>query len=71
MLHAAAALRRDTADPDLYATVLSANLADSLPPDAERVKRRRSVAQRMAGREGSVAQLDVALQERQLSLRTD
>lgn len=47
MLHAAAALRRDTADPDLYATVLSANLADSLPPDAERVKRRRSVAQRM------------------------
>ncbi|MEV6049309.1 hypothetical protein [Streptomyces xanthochromogenes] len=51
--------------------MLSANLADSLPSGAVRVKRRRSVAQRIAGREGSVAQLDVALQERQLSLRTD
>ncbi|GGY71257.1 hypothetical protein [Streptomyces xanthochromogenes] len=71
MLHAAAALRRDSADLDLYATVLSGNLADSLPPDAVRVERRRSVAQRMAGREGSVAQRDVALQEQRLSLRTD
>ncbi|MGW7436764.1 hypothetical protein [Streptomyces sp. NPDC054849] len=57
----AAALRRDSADLNLYVNVLSANLADSLPPGAVRVKRKRSVAERVAGREGSVAELDVAL----------
>jgi hypothetical protein len=67
----AAALRRDSADLNLYARVLSANLADSLPPGAVRVVRRRSVADRVAGREGSVAELDVALGERRLLLRTD
>ncbi|WP_406346155.1 hypothetical protein [Streptomyces sp. NBC_00648] len=67
----AAALRQDSADLNLYAKVLSANLADSLPPGAVRVKRRRSVAERVAGREGSVAELDVALGEQRLSLRMD
>ncbi|AUY53018.1 hypothetical protein [Streptomyces sp. CB01881] len=67
----AAALRRDSADLNLYAEVLSANLADSLPPGAVRVKRRRSVTDRMAGREGSVTELDVALGEQRLSLRMD
>lgn len=66
-----AALRRDSADLNLYAKVLSANLADSLPPGAVRVRRRRSVAERVAGREGSVAELDVALGEQRLSLRMD
>ncbi|MFD9483013.1 hypothetical protein [Streptomyces sp. NPDC059991] len=67
----AAALRQDSADLNLYAKVLSANLADSLPPGAVRVKRRRSVAERVAGREGSVAELDVALGEQRLRLRMD
>nr|WSX49316.1 hypothetical protein OG409_10340 [Streptomyces sp. NBC_00974] len=67
----AAALRRDSADLDLYVTVLSVNLADALPPGAVRVRRRRSLAERMAGREGSVAALDVALGEQRLSLRRD
>lgn len=67
----AAALRRDSADLNLYVNVLSANLADSLPPGAVRVKRRRSLAERVAGREGSVAELDVALGEQRLSLRMD
>ncbi|MFD3675470.1 hypothetical protein [Streptomyces sp. NPDC058613] len=67
----AAALRRDSADLNLYVNVLSANLADSLPPGAVQVKRRRSVAERVAGREGSVAELDVALGEQRLSLRMD
>lgn len=67
----AAALRRDRADLDVYINVLSASLADSLPPGAVRVRRRRSVAQRVAGREGSVTELDVALGERRLSLRMD
>ncbi|GAA1589333.1 MULTISPECIES: hypothetical protein [Streptomyces] len=67
----AAALRRDGADLDLYARVLCANLADSLPAGAVRVRRRRSLAERMAGREGSVEELDIALGERRLALRTD
>lgn len=67
----AAALRRDSADLNLYAAVLSVNLVDSLPPGAVQVKRKRSVADRVAGREGSVTGLDVALGERRLSLRLD
>lgn len=67
----AAALRRDSADLNLYVNVLSANLADSLPPGTVRVKRRRSVAERVAGREGSVVEVDVALGEQRLSLRMD
>ncbi|CAM5612617.1 hypothetical protein SAVIM338S_05648 [Streptomyces avidinii] len=67
----AAALRRDSRDLNLYVNVLSANLADSLPPGTVRVKRRRSVAERVAGREGPVAELDVALGEQRLSLRMD
>lgn len=67
----AAALRRDSADLNLYARVLSASLADSLPSGSVRVTRRRSVADRVAGREGSVAELDIALGEQRLSLRTD
>ncbi|MFD8413902.1 MULTISPECIES: hypothetical protein [unclassified Streptomyces] len=67
----AAALRRDSADLDLYVGVLSANLADSLPAGAVRVARRRSVADRLAGREGAVAEVDVVLGEQRLSLRVD
>ena len=67
----AAALRQDSADLNLYANVLSANLADSLPPGAVRIKRTRTVTERLAGREGAVAELDVALGEHRLSLRRD
>jgi hypothetical protein len=65
----AAALRRDSSDLNLYAKVLSVNLVDSLPPGAVRVERRRSVADRMAGREGTVTELDVSLGEQRLLLR--
>lgn len=67
----AAALRRDSADLELYAGVLSASLADWLPPGAVRVSRRRSAARRLTGRQGPVDGLDVVLGERRLSLRTD
>ena len=67
----AAALRRDTADLDLYAKVLSVTLADSLPPGAVQVERKRTMADRMAGREGAVTALDVALGEQRLGLRMD
>jgi hypothetical protein len=65
----AAALRRDSADLDLYAKVLSVNLADSLPSGAVQVERKRTMADRMAGREGSVTSLDVSLGELRLLLR--
>ncbi|MEV7725278.1 hypothetical protein AB0P15_11160 [Streptomyces sp. NPDC087917] len=67
----AAALGRDSADLRLYANVLAATLADSLPPGAVRVGRRRSLTERLAGREGSVTELDVALGEQRLWLRMD
>lgn len=67
----AAALRRDSADLDLYARVLSVNLIESLPPGAVRVARKRSVADRMAGREGTVTGLDVSLGEQRLALRRE
>ncbi|CAL9342223.1 hypothetical protein SUDANB120_00291 [Streptomyces sp. enrichment culture] len=67
----AAALRRDSADLDLYAQVLTANLAASLPAGTVRVRRRRSLAQRVAGHEGSVEELDIALGEQRLALRTE
>ena len=67
----AAALRRDTADLDVYAKVLSVTLADSLPPGAVQVERKRSMADRMAGREGAVTNIDVALGEQRLGLRMD
>ncbi|MFD6925959.1 hypothetical protein ACFV99_37880 [Streptomyces sp. NPDC059944] len=67
----AAALRRDSADLNLYARVLTEKLADSLPPGAVRVERGRTVADRLAGRAGSVAELDVTLGDQRLALRTD
>jgi len=67
----AAALRQDSADLSLYAKVLTVNLVDSLPSGAVKVERRRSVSDRMAGREGTVSALDVALGEQRLSLRAD
>ncbi|MGW2269755.1 hypothetical protein [Streptomyces yangpuensis] len=67
----AAALRRDGADLNLYAQVLSAGLADSLPPGAVRIHRRRTFAERLAGREGCVVELDVALGEQRLVLRME
>ena len=67
----AAALRQDSADLDLYAKVLSVNLVESLPRDAVQVVRKRSLADRAAGREGNVVELDVALGDVRLALRMD
>ncbi|MFF0190159.1 hypothetical protein [Streptomyces sp. NPDC005244] len=67
----AAALRRDSADLNLYARVLTEKLADSLPPGAVRVERGRTVADRLTGRAGTVTELDVTLGDQRLALRTD
>ncbi|WP_051731723.1 hypothetical protein [Kitasatospora phosalacinea] len=63
-----AALRRDAADLEVYAQVLAGALADALPADAVTVERRRSLADRMAGRPGRIERLDVSTDERRLSL---
>lgn len=68
----AAALRRDSADLDLYAKVLSVNLADSLPAGSVRVERgRRSFADRRAGREAAVTSIEVSLGDMNLTLRSE
>jgi hypothetical protein len=67
----AAALRQDSADLDIYAKVLSVNLVESLPRGAVQVERKRSMSDRMAGREGTVTSLDVAIGDVRLGLRLD
>ena len=67
----AAALRQDSADLDVYAKVLSVNLVESLPKGAVQVERKRSMSDRVAGREGTVVSLDVAIGDVRLSLRLD
>jgi hypothetical protein len=67
----AAALRQDSADLDVYAKVLSVNLVESLPKGAVQVERKRSMSDRMAGREGTVVSLDVAIGDVRLGLRLD
>ncbi|SEN80727.1 hypothetical protein [Actinacidiphila rubida] len=64
----AAALRRDAADLETYAKVLTVSLADALPADAVAVERRRTVGDRLAGREGRVERLEVTLDDKRLIL---
>jgi hypothetical protein len=67
----AAALRQDSADLDTYARVLSTSLADGLPPGAVRLERKRTMADRVAGRDGGVTRLDVVLGDERLALSLD
>lgn len=63
-----AALRRDAADLDVYAQVLTTTLAEALPPDSVTVARKRSMSDRLAGREGRVERVEVVLDEHRLVL---
>jgi len=63
-----AALRRDAADLEVYARVLTTTLADALPPDSVTVARKRSMADRLGGREGRVERVEVVLGEQRLVL---
>jgi hypothetical protein len=67
----AASLRADTADLEIYARVLSANLIETLPPGAVRLERKRSLADRAAGREGRVESVDVSLGDQRMTLRME
>ncbi|MFF4341708.1 hypothetical protein ACFY00_17450 [Kitasatospora sp. NPDC001540] len=64
----AAALRRDAADLEAYARVLAGALAEALPADAVAVERRRTLADRVAGRPGRIERLDVSTDDQRLSL---
>ena len=55
----AASLRADTRDLETYANVLTANLGDVLPPGVVEVDRKRSLADRLSGREGDVTAIRV------------
>ncbi|MEY9849265.1 hypothetical protein [Streptacidiphilus sp. MAP5-3] len=64
----AAALRRDAADLDIYAQVLTGSLADALPPGSVELSHKRSMSDRMSGRPGKVEKLEVSLDDRRLIL---
>jgi hypothetical protein len=63
-----AALRADSADIAIYATVLTSSLGESLPPGCVTVERSRSLADRMQNRPGTVTAISVRLGEQVLNL---
>ena len=65
----AAALRSDTTDVASYTRVLTNTLGDALPPGMVSVERKRSFADRMAGREGQPVALTVTTPDEELELR--
>jgi hypothetical protein len=64
-----AALRADSSDIAIYATVLTESLGESLPPDCVQVDRDRSVSDRMKGRPGRVTKITIRLGDQVLTLR--
>jgi hypothetical protein len=64
----AAALRADRADVESYTRVLSSVLGDALPPGMVEVEHKRSLADRMSGREGTPVSLTVTTPDQQLVL---
>lgn len=65
----AAALRSDTADIASYTRVLTTTLRNALPPGMVTVERKRSLADRLAGREGEPVALVVRTPDEELELR--
>jgi hypothetical protein len=63
-----AALRRDSTDLEIYVKVLTDSLADALPTGSVTFERKRSMGDRMSGREGKVEKLEVSLDDRRLIL---
>jgi hypothetical protein len=67
----AAALRADRADVESYVRVLTSVLGDALPPGMVEVEHKRSLADRMNGREGMPVSLTVTTPDEQLVLRRE
>lgn len=64
----AATLRREAADLELYAQVLTGSLAEALPPGSVTLERRRSLGDRLGGRQGRVERVEVSLDDQRLIL---
>jgi hypothetical protein len=63
-----AALRTDRSDVESYARVLSDTLGDALPAGMVDIERKRTMADRVGGREGQPVALRVTTEDRQLEL---
>jgi hypothetical protein len=63
-----AALRLDSADAALYASVLTKSLSEALPPGYVTVERERSVSDRMRGRPGEVSKVVIKLDDQVMTL---
>jgi hypothetical protein len=63
-----AALRLDSNDVAIYASVLTKSLSEALPPDVVSVERERSMADRMKGRPGEVSKIEVRLGDQVMTL---
>jgi hypothetical protein len=64
----AAALRLDSGDAAIYASVLTKSLSEALPPGYVTVERERSVSDRMRGRPGEVSKVEVKLGDQVMTL---
>jgi hypothetical protein len=63
-----AALRLDSADTAIYASVLTKSLSEALPPEYVTVERERSMSDRMRGRPGEVSRVEVHLGDQVMTL---
>jgi hypothetical protein len=63
-----AALRLDSTDAAIYASVLTKSLSEALPPGYVTVERERSMSDRMRGRPGEVTKVAVKLGDQVLTL---
>jgi hypothetical protein len=64
-----AALRLDSADAALYASVLTKSLSEALPPEYVTVERERTMSDRMRGRPGEVSKVEVKLDGQVMTLQ--
>ena len=63
-----AALRLDSTDAAIYASVLAQSLSEALPPGYVTVERERSMSDRMRGRPGEVSKVAVKLGDQIMTL---
>jgi hypothetical protein len=63
-----AALRVDSSDAAIYASVLTTSLSEALPPEFVTVERERSMSDRMRGRPGEVSKVEVKLGDQVMTL---
>src|SRR3984885_15239312 len=63
-----AALRLDSGDAAIYASVLTKSLSEALPPGIVTVERERSMSDRMRGRPGEVSKVAVRLGDQVMTL---